>query len=137
MAMPELAVVAEGTLPSGHQWIITAGGAPDGYYTMLKTIHPDGYRDSGGMGGPLIYPGRALNTYVGSDSRGLHRILARARPDVVRVRLVLGSGEPLNLAPIALPGVEAVVFAALLPRTCEITCIDAIGADNRIIHRNT
>jgi hypothetical protein len=134
MAMPELAVVAEGALPSGHRWIITAGGTQDDYYTMIETVHPDGYRDEGGMGGPIMYPGRALNTYGGSDNRGLHRILARARPNVARVRLVLGSGESFSLAPIVVPCAEVVVFAALLPRTCEITSVDAISAEGKIIH---
>jgi hypothetical protein len=125
MAMPELAVVAEGALPSGHRWIITAGGTQDDYYTMIETVHPDG---------SIMYPGRALNTYGGSDNRGLHRILARARPNVARVRLVLGSGESFSLAPIVVPCAEVVVFAALLPRTCEITSVDAISAEGKIIH---
>ena len=134
MVMPELALVAEGSLPSGHHWILTAGGTPEDFHTLLETVHPDGHRDKGGMAGPIVYPGRPLNIYLGADNRGLHRVLARARPSVAKARLVLGSGESLELAPIAIDGLDVVVFAALLPRTCEITSMDAIGLDGRAMH---
>ncbi|HEV2634229.1 MAG TPA: hypothetical protein VGX23_03720 [Actinocrinis sp.] len=132
--MPELSAVAQGALPSGHRWTVTAGGTPQDFYTMLATEHPDGHRDTGGMGGPTVYPGRPLNIYVGADNRGLHRVLARAHQDVTRARLVLESGESIDLAPIPIPNTDLVVFAALLPRTCEITSIDAIGTDGRLLH---
>jgi hypothetical protein len=52
MAEPDLAVIAEGDLPSGEHWILRAGGTSTEFGTFLETIHPDGRRDQGGMGGP-------------------------------------------------------------------------------------
>jgi hypothetical protein len=70
MPMPDLAVVAEGDLPTGEHWAVKAGGTAEDYYTLLETVHPDGHRDEGGMGGPPLYPGRSLNTYTGGDEPG-------------------------------------------------------------------
>jgi hypothetical protein len=52
MSLPDLAVLAEGDLATGEHWILKAGGTHDEFYTLLETIHPDGHRDEGGMGGP-------------------------------------------------------------------------------------
>ena len=57
---PDLAVVAEGSLPTGERWIVTAGGTSDNYYSFLKTVHPDGHWDEGGMGGSVLYAGQVL-----------------------------------------------------------------------------
>ena len=60
MSLPDLAVLAEGDLATGEHWILKAGGTRDEFYTFLETIHPDGHRDEGGMGGPPLYQiGRA------------------------------------------------------------------------------
>jgi hypothetical protein len=53
--MADLTVVAEGDAPAGERWYLKAGGSADDYYTMLETVHPDGHRDEGGMGGPVLY----------------------------------------------------------------------------------
>ena len=42
MTMPELTVVAQGTLPTGERWEVRAGGTDQDYYTFLRTVHPDG-----------------------------------------------------------------------------------------------
>jgi hypothetical protein len=42
MTMPELTVVAQGTLPAGERWEVRAGGTDEDYYTFLRTVHPDG-----------------------------------------------------------------------------------------------
>lgn len=133
MPTPELSMIAQGELPSGHRWTITAGGSPEDFSTMLETVHPDGHQDSGGMGGPLLYPDSALNTYIGADSRGLRRVLIRARPRVAKVRLTLGTGEAIDLAPIPVPGVDVVVFARLLPRASEVVSVDAFTMGGRAI----
>jgi hypothetical protein len=51
VAMPELTVVAEGDAPGGERWYLKAGGSAGDYYTLMETVHPDGRRDEGGMGG--------------------------------------------------------------------------------------
>jgi hypothetical protein len=63
MPAPDLAVLAEGDLSTGEHWILRAGGTSTGFYTFLETVHPDGHRDEGGMGGPPLYPGSLLNTW--------------------------------------------------------------------------
>ena len=97
MPRPDMAVLAEGGLPAGQRWVLEAGGTRSSFYTFLQTIYPDGHRDSGGMGGPLLYPGSLMNTYTGNSERGTCRVLVRADPRVARVRVQLGSGEQLDL----------------------------------------
>ena len=80
MPAPDLAVLAEGDLSTGEHWILRAGGTSTDFYTFLETVHPDGHRDEGGMGGPPLYPGSLLNTYTGGSERGLRRVVVRADP---------------------------------------------------------
>src|ERR1039457_4670019 len=130
MAASYLTVIAEGDLPSGEHWILRAGGTSAEFGTFLETIHPDGRRDEGGMGGPPLWPGpgcgpsrettpraarRAgggmggpplwpgsiMNVYTGGTEAGPRRIVVRADPRVARVRGQLGGGEPLDLPPAA------------------------------------
>lgn len=132
MPLPDLAVLAEGDLPSGQHWILRAGGTSADFYTFLETVHPDGHRDEGGMGGPPLYPGSVLNTYTGGSERGLRRVLVRADPRVARVRVHLASGEPLDLPPLAtLPDAGVSFFATLLPQTAELVSVSAIGAQGQ------
>ena len=129
MPLPDLAVRAEGDLPEGQHWILRAGGTSADFYTLLETVHPDGHRDEGGMGGPLLCPGSLLNTYTGGSGRGLRRVVVRADPRVARVRVHLVRGEPLDLAPLAtLPDAGVSFFAALLPQAAELVSVTAIGA---------
>ena len=134
MAMPELAVVAEGALPSGHRWIVTAGGTRDDYYTMLETVHPDGHRDEGGMGGPPLYPDSVMNTYTGGAEGGPRRIVVRADPRVARVRVQLASGERVELPPLATrPDVGVSFFATLLPQTAGLVSVTALDAGGEVL----
>ena len=134
MPQPDLIVLAEGDLPAGQHWILKAGGARGDFYTTLETIHPDGHRDKGGMGGPPLYPGSLMNTYTGGSGQGLRRVVVRADPRVARVRVQLASGEQLDLPPLATrPDVGVSFFAALLPRTAELASVTAVGADGQIL----
>jgi hypothetical protein len=117
MPLPDMAVLAEGGLPTGQRWVLRAGGTSSDFYTFLQTIHPDGHRDEGGMGGPPLYPGSLMNTYTGRSEQGMRRVLVRADPHVARVRVHLGSQEQLDLPPVAArPDLGLVFFATLLPR---------------------
>jgi hypothetical protein len=134
MPFRDLAVVAQGELPTGEHWAVKAGGTAQDYYTLLETVHPDGHRDEGGMGGPPLYPGRNLNTYTGGDDRGLRRILARTGPNVRRLRLELTTGEVLDLVPVgADPAHRLNFFAVLLPRTAGVTSLTALDADGQVL----
>jgi hypothetical protein len=129
MPAPDLAVLAEGDLSTGEHWILRAGGTSTDFYTFLETVHPDGHRDEGGMGGPPLYPGSLLNTYTGGSERGLRRVVVRADPRVAQVRVHLASGEPLELPPLATrPDAGVSLFAALLPQAAELVSVTAIGA---------
>jgi hypothetical protein len=134
MPFPELAAVAEGDLPTGEHWTVKAGGTAADYYTLLETVHPDGRRDEGGMGGPPLHPGRNLNSYTGGDDRGLRRILARTSPQVRWLRLELASGEVRELAPVGVDPVHGLnFFAALLPWTVSLTALTALDADGEVL----
>ncbi len=132
--MPDLAVVAESDLPTGEHWAVKAGGTVEDYYTLLETVHPDGHRDQGGMGGPPLYPGRSLNTYTGGDDRGLRRILARTGPQVRWLRMELASGELRELQPAGRDTARGLnFFAALLPWTVSVTSLTGLDADGQIL----
>src|SRR5262249_1159773 len=91
--MPELTVVARGTLPAGERWEVRAGGTDQDYYTFLRTVHPDGRQDEGGMGGPKRPEGGVVSTYIGQADGGLLRVLARTLSGVYWMRPGVGSRE--------------------------------------------
>jgi hypothetical protein len=131
MTYTEPATVAEGDLPSGQHWILKAGGSREDFYTLLETVHPDGHRDEGGMGGALLYPGQLLNIYTGSDDRGLLRVIVRADQRVARLRLTLATGERLEAAAAADPGLGVSFFAALLPRTSHLVSLTPLDTGDQ------
>lgn len=134
MPPPDMAVLAEGGLPTGQHWVLRAGGTSSDFYTFLETIHPDGHRDEGGMGGPPLYPGSLMNTYTGGSERGMRRVLVRADPHVARVRVQLGSGEQLGLPPVAArPDLGLVFFAALLPPSAVLVSVVAIDQNGQVL----
>lgn len=134
MSMPDLAIVAEGDTPAGERWYLRAGGSPDDYYTMLETAHPDGRRDSGGMGGPVLYPGQLLNVYTGRASPRLLRVIVRADPRVALLRFQSELGEACEMPPVAESAALGVAFfAILLPWTTGIASLQALDADGRIL----
>jgi hypothetical protein len=137
MPEPELAVVAEGDLPAGQHWILKAGGSSSDFYTFLETVHPDGHRDEGGMGGPPLYPGRLANVYTGGDSEGLRRVVVRADPKVERLLLRLASGEEQVLLPVGTsPDAGVTFFATLLPQTAGLASVTAAAADGTELERH-
>jgi hypothetical protein len=131
---PDLAVVAEGALPTGERWTITAGGTSRDYYTFLKTVHPDGHSDEGGMGGPPLYPGSPLHIYTGAADQGLQRLLVRTGPSVQRLRLELSTGESRELQPAGTDGAAGLTFfATLLPRTVTVTQLSGLGPGGQVV----
>jgi hypothetical protein len=134
MPMPDLAIVAEGDAPAGELWYLRAGGSPDDYYTMLETVHPDGRRDEGGMGGPVLYPGQLLNVYTGRASPRLLRVIIRADPLVRLLRFQSEIGEWCEMPPVADDAALGVTFfAILLPWTTGITALQALDAGGQIM----
>jgi hypothetical protein len=134
MPLPDMAVLAEGSLPAGQRWVLRAGGDGSDFYTFLETIHPDGPRDEGGMGGPPLHPGSLVNTYTGGSERGMRRVLVRADPRVAQVRVHLDGGEQLDLSPVAAqadPGL--VFFATLLPPSAVLVSVAAIDENGQVL----
>lgn len=130
----DLVVIAEGDLPSGERWLLRAGGTSADYGTFLETIHPDGRRDEGGMGGPPLWPGSIMNVYTGGTDAGPRRIVVRADRRVARVRVRLASGEHLDLPPVAtLPAPALAFFATLLPPTASLVAVTAIDASGQAL----
>ena len=99
-------------MPAGERWQVRAGGTDQDYYTFLRTVHPDGRWDEGGMGGPTLPDGAVLNTYIGQADGGLLRVLARTLPVINWMRLELGSGEVRVLTPVGHDGPRGVSFYA-------------------------
>jgi hypothetical protein len=83
--MPDLPIVAEDENARGEHWYLNAAGSPADYYTMLETLHPDGRRDEGGMGGSPLYPGSRYNSYTGRADDGPLRVIVRTDPQVRRL----------------------------------------------------
>jgi hypothetical protein len=119
MALPELRVVAEGETSGGEHWYLRAGGTADDYYTMLKTVHPDGHWDEGGIGGPPLYPGSPYNSYTGRAGNGPLRVIVRTDPRVRRLRFGSAAGRSCEMMMPAAqdPAVGLAFFAILLPWT--------------------
>jgi hypothetical protein len=134
MPLPDMAVLAEGGLPTGQRWVLRAGGTSSDFYTFLETIHPDGHRDEGGMGGPPLYPGRLMNTSTWGSERGMRRVLVRADPQVARVRVHLASGEQVDLPPVAArPDLGLVFFATLLPPSAALVSVAAVDENGEVL----
>lgn len=130
--MPDLPIVAEGENARGEHWYLKAGGSPADYYTMLETLHPDGRRDGGGMGGDPLYPGSRYNSYTGRADDGPLRVIVRTDPRVRLLRLSIRTtrDETLDLLPLAEdPEVGLVFFATLLPQPAELLSIQGFGDD--------
>ena len=132
--MPDLTIVAEGDAPAGERWYLTAGGSADDYYTMLETAHPDGHRDEGGMGGPVLYPHRLLNVYTGRADTGLLRVIVRADPRVRRLRFQSALGERCEMPSVG-EDVELGVtfFAILLPWGTGLVSLQALDGDGHVL----
>lgn len=130
--MPDLPIVAEGESARGERWYLKAGCSPADYYTMLETLHPDGRRDEGGMGGAPLYPGSRYNSYAGRADNGPLRVIVRTDPRVRRLRLSIRTtkDETLDLLPLAEdPEVCLALFATLLPQPAELLSIQGFGDD--------
>lgn len=136
MALPDLVIVAEGDLATGEHWIVRAGGTSSSYYTCLETIHRDGHRDRGGMGGPALPPGSLVNTYTGGAAGGLRRVIARTDPRVAHVLVQLADGEQLRLSPVATGSdPDLSFFAALLPPTAYVVAVTPVDASGRVLEQ--
>jgi hypothetical protein len=134
MTMPELTVVAQGTLPAGERWEVRAGGTDQDYYTFLRTVHPDGRQDEGGMGGPKLPEDAIANIYTGRADGGLLRVLARTISVVYWMRLELGSGEVRVLIPVGHDGPLGLSFyAALLPPAQTVTALLPLNLRGEVI----
>jgi hypothetical protein len=133
MPQPELTVIGEGHLPSGEHWILRAGGTEDDYNTYLETVHPDGHRDEGGMGGPTLY-GEHINVYTGRHDQGLRRVIVRSDAQVRRVLAELDTGEQIEVPSVGNdPAMGLTFYAALLPRSVRPTFVNAFDSEGRVI----
>jgi hypothetical protein len=134
--MLDLAVIATGETSAGERWYLRAGGSADDYYTMLETVHPDGHRDEGGMGGPVLYPDRLLNLYTGRADDGPLRVIARADQRVRHLRFRSLRGEQCEMRPVAADGELGVTFfAILLPWDNELASIEVLDADGHVLEQ--
>jgi hypothetical protein len=133
MPRPGVTVVAEGHLPSGEHWILRAGGTEDDYETILETVHLDGHRDAGGMGGPPLY-GEHVNVYTGRHDQGFQRVVVRSDPHVRRVVAELDTGGQIEVPSVGEdPAMGLTFYATLLPRSACLTLIKAFDGDGRVI----
>jgi hypothetical protein len=134
MARPNLRVVAEGDLPTGEHWVLKAGGTAEDYCTFLETVHVDGHRDEGGMGGPPLDHGRYLNMYTGGSDQGLQRVIVRSDSRIRRLRMELDTGERRMLPPVATdPAAGLAFFVALLPWSVRPVALDALDGDGQVV----
>lgn len=134
MAMPELRTVAECEWPGAGSWYLKAGGSAADYWTLLETVHADGHRDEGGMGGPALYPGHLLNIYTGRSDRGFLRVIVRADRSVQRLRFRSEKGEQADFLCSEVDAAAGVnLFAALLRWKTGVASIQALGADGQVL----
>jgi hypothetical protein len=138
MSMPGLPVVAEGETSRGQHWYLKAGGSSHDYYTMLKTVHPDGRWDEGGMGGSALHAGSLFNAYTGRADDGPLRVIVRTDPRVRRLRFHSAKDEWWDLLPVGDdPAVGVTFFAALLPWTAAAVSMRGFDADGQELWSRT
>lgn len=95
--MEELRQVAAGESGDVH-WTVNAGPDPDGgLYTFVSRTRGQS-RATSGMGGPALYPGELINTWIGQADGTPPFVLVRAAPEVGHVTIVLASGSKRQLA---------------------------------------
>ena len=134
MPLPELPVVASGETARGEHWFLKAGGSAEDYYCLVKTVHPDGHWDEGGMGGPALYPGHLLNVYTGRADEGPLRVVVRADPRVRRLRFQSEQGEQCDMLVSARDQAVGVnLFAILLPWTTGVTSMQGLDDDGQVL----
>jgi len=125
---------AEGPAFAGERWYLRVGGSAEDYYTLLETVHPDGHRDEGGMGGPVLYPGHLLNVYTGRADQGFLRVVVRADPRVRRLWFQSEQGEWCDLLPVGDDtDLDVAFFAVLLPWTTGVVSMQALDADGQVL----
>jgi hypothetical protein len=134
MPLPELPVVARGETARGERWFLKAGGTAEDYYSMVETVHRDGHRDEGGMGGPALYPGHLLNVYTGRADQGPLRVVVRADPRVRRIRFQSARGERCEMPVSARDQAVGVnLFATLLPWTTGVTSMQGLDDGGQVL----
>lgn len=138
---PKRKTIAEGRLPSGERWVLSAGGTKADYYTFLETIHPDGHRDSGGMGGPPLVDrtvsapqNEHINVYTGMHDQGLQRVIVRTDTQVRKILAELNTGEQIEIPNVGSdPAMGLLFYTALLPRSQFPTSITALDSEGNTI----
>jgi hypothetical protein len=134
MSVPDLPIVAEGEGTRGERWFLKAGGSSEDYYCVMETVHHDGRRDEGGIGGPALYPGHPLNVYTGRADRDTLRVVVRTDPRVHRLRFQSELGEWCEMLACGRdPAIGVNLFATLLPWTTGVTSMQALDADGQVL----
>jgi hypothetical protein len=134
MPLPELPVVARGETARGERWFLKAGGSVEDYYSMVETVHRDGHRDEGGMGGPALYPGHLLNVYTGRADQGPLRVVVRADPRVRQLCFWSERGEQCEMQVSARDQAVGVnLFAILLPWTTGVTSMQGLDDNGQVL----
>lgn len=134
MPEPDLPVVAEGETSRGERWFLRAAGSPDRYYSTLRTVHPNGHWDEGGIAGPALLAGSLFNVYTGRADDGPLRVIVRTDLRVRRLRIHLTAGQWCDLRPASDdPGAGVTLFAILLPGATSVDEMQGFDADGQLI----
>ena len=134
MPEPDLPVVAQGETSRGEHWFLRAAGSPDRYYSTLRTVHPNGHWDEGGMGGPALRSGSLFNVYTGRADDGPLRLIVRTDRRVRRLRIRLAPGSWRDLQPASDDlAADVTLFAILLPGTTSVDEMQGFDADGQLI----
>jgi hypothetical protein len=91
-----LVEVLRGNGPDGMTWRILAGGSPDDFATFAER-GAGGATVTSGMRGPTLYPGQAVNTWIGQAEQSPPFVMVRTAVEVTRVVAVCASGHEYRL----------------------------------------
>ena len=91
-----LVEVLRGDGPDGLTWRILAGGSQDNFATFAERRR-GGVKQTSGMRGPKLYPGKLTNTWIGWADHLPPFLMLRAAAEVTQVVAVCASGHECRL----------------------------------------
>ena len=139
--IPPMVTVGEGISEEGAQWCVRVGGSRSSCWTFMYITLPNGLQvGGGGMGGPVLLPGRTINYSIHQTDNEVSYMVARVHLTIKVVQLAFVNGSPpsINLSPFGENASLNVAFvAAVLPKKSRLETVAVWDSQGRCVDRNS